>query len=166
MQLALTDVPLPPAGLVLVSLKNDEGHDHHHASSLARSASFTKEDLFSIKEEEEPTAAPAASAEEASAAAPAARKRLRYLEAAGRLLFMSWNAGGGAQNLSAILIDQGYHLLAIQEAHAEQMAQLHETHNFVLEQNQCIAIRKPGEIQTIAHFRGKTSHWHIAAVFF
>ena len=42
LQLALTDVPLPPAGLVLVSLKNDEGHDHNHASSLVMSASFTK----------------------------------------------------------------------------------------------------------------------------
>ena len=42
LQLALTDVPLPPAGLVLVSLKNDEGHDHNHTSSLVRSASFTK----------------------------------------------------------------------------------------------------------------------------
>ena len=31
---------------------------------------------------------------------------------------------------------QGLHAFAIQEAHAEQMAQLHETHNFVLEQNQ------------------------------
>ena len=42
LQLALTDAPLPPVGLVLVSLKNDEGHDHNHASSLVRSASFTK----------------------------------------------------------------------------------------------------------------------------
>ena len=46
------------------------------------------------------------------------------------------------------------------------MAQLHETHNFVLEQNQCIAIRKPGGLQTIAHFSDKTIHWHVAEVFF
>ena len=168
MQLALTDdcVPLPPAGLALVLLKKDEGHEHNHASSLVMSASWTKEDLLPIEDEEGPTAAPAASAEEAPAAAPAARKRLRYLEAAGRLLFMSWNAGGGARNLPAILIEKGYHFFAIQEAHEDQMAQLHDTHNFVLEQDQCIAIRKPGEIQTIAHFRDKTIHWHVAEVFF
>ena len=44
LQLALTDdcVPLPPAGLALVLLKKDEGHEHNHASSLVMSASWTK----------------------------------------------------------------------------------------------------------------------------
>jgi hypothetical protein len=45
------------------------------------------------------------------------------------------------------------------------MAQLYATHKCVLEQDQGIAIRKPGEIQTIAHFRDKTIHWHVAEVF-
>ena len=81
------------------------------------------------------------------------------------MLFMSWNAGGGARNLPAILIEKGYHFFAIQEAHEDQMAQLHDTHNFVLEQDQCIAIRKPGEIQTIAHVRGNTIYVHVVAVF-
>ena len=130
------------------------------------SASWTKEYLLPIEDEEGPTVAPAASAEEAPAAAPAARKRLRYAAAVGRLLFMSWSAGGGARNLPAILIDKGYHFFAIQEAHADQMAQLHGTHNFVLQQDPCIAIREPGEIQTIAHFRDKTIHWHATEVFF
>ena len=132
--LPLTDdcVPLPPVGLALVLLQRNEGQEHSHASPLVMSASWTKEDLLPIEDEEGPTAAPAASAEEAPEAAPAARKRLRYLEAAGRLLFMSWNAGGGARNLPAILIEKGYHFFAIQEAHEDQMAQLHDTPQFCL----------------------------------
>ena len=68
---------------------------------------------------------------------------------------MSWNAGGGSRNLPAILIKKGFHFFSIQDAHAEQMAQLHDTHIFVLRQDQCIAIRKPGEVQTIAHSSNK-----------
>ena len=160
LQLALTDdcVPLPPAGLALAKLQRNEGQEHSHTSPLVMSASWTKADLIEI-EDEAPTAALAASAEEAPAAAPAARKRLRYAEAVGRVLFMSWNAGGGARNLPAILIEKGYHFFAIQEAHEDQMAQLHDTHIFVLEQDQCTAIRKSGEVQTIAHSGNKTIKW-------
>jgi len=71
--------------------------------------------------------------ERAATAAPAARGRMPYREAVGRFLFLSWNAGGGARLLPEVLKEKGYHFFAIQEARAEQMLQLEDTHNFVLE---------------------------------
>ena len=71
------------------------------------------------------------SADEALAAAPAARQRLTYEEAVGRLLFMSWNAGGGARKLPTVLDYVGHHVFAIQEAHVDQMLQLNR-HKWVL----------------------------------
>ena len=59
--------------------------------------------------------------------------RLAYREAVGRLLFMSWNAGGGARQLPTVLLEKECQVFAIQEAHVEQMLQLGTTHNVVLE---------------------------------
>ena len=59
------------------------------------------------------------SADEETTAAPAAfnTKRMTHAQAVGRLLFMSWNAGGGARKLPALLDELGRHVIAIQEAH-------------------------------------------------
>ncbi|MFM7979585.1 MAG: hypothetical protein ACKPKO_09750, partial [Candidatus Fonsibacter sp.] len=102
----------------------------------------------------------------ASVAAPAARKRLPYSPAVARLLFMSWNAGGGARLLPQVLKEKGYHLFAIQEAHEDQMAQLGDTDSFVLQAAQCIVVRKPIEVCTIAPHITYKIMWHVAEVHF
>ena len=62
---------------------------------------------------EEDTAAPAAAHE---GEGPGKRPRLSYNDACGRMLFMSWNAGGGARRIKEVIEGTGYHVVAIQEA--------------------------------------------------
>ena len=109
---------------------------------------------------------PKESADEAPTAAPAAPKRMSHREAVGRLLFMSWNAGGGARKLPTVLDELGYHVFAIQEARVDQMRQM-DKHSWVLQQDQCIATRKPNRVDTVGHgsIPGKI-FWHVAEVAF
>ena len=86
-----------------------------------------------VTSQREPAAAPAASAVPAASAAPAVSSapaalrrdrqdgRIAYYEASGHLSFMSWNAGGGARKLADVLDEVGNHIVAIQEAHIEQL---------------------------------------------
>ena len=105
-QLALTDEcdSIPATRSALVPLAKEEEQQHSHTSPFVQSAALTQEDLALVESADEaPTAAPAASADEAPTAAPAAPKSLSYREATDRVLFMSWNAGGGARNAPEIL---------------------------------------------------------------
>ena len=74
--------------------------------------------------EEDHDAAAALSEEENAAPSAAPAARLPYREATGRLAFMSWNAGGGARNLAHVLDTVGNNILAVQEAHADQLSAL------------------------------------------
>jgi hypothetical protein len=60
----------------------------------------------------------------------------------------------------------GYHVFAIQEAHADQMHQMHK-HNWVLQQDQRIATRKPNRVQSVAHasIPGEM-YWQVAEILF
>ena len=146
---------MPVAGAFQLTPVAQGEADREYASGTVSSTNFTEEDLAAQE-----------SADEAPAAAPAVPKRLALTEAVGRLLFMSWNAGGGARKLPTVLDELGYHVFAIQEAHADQMHQLHK-HNWVLQQDQCIATRKPNRVQTVAHasIPGKI-YWHVAEILF
>jgi len=79
---------------------------------------------------------------------------------------MSWIAGGGARNLATVLDEVGYHVFAIQEAHADQMHQMHK-YSWVLQQDQRIATRKPNRVHTVAHasIPGQI-YWHVAEILF
>ena len=105
---------IPATRIQLVVLPSEQAAMHSHTSTYVVSTDLTQEDLA-----ETPTAA------------PAARRRL---------FFMGWNAGGGARQLPRdVLEEKEYEFFAIQEAHVEQMRQLGTTHNFVVQENQCIA---------------------------
>ena len=91
-------------------------------------------------------------------------KRMTHAQDIGRLLFMSWNAGGGARKLPALLDQLGHDVVAIQEAHQEQMMQL-EKLNWGLQRDQCIVVRKPNNAQTIAHGGNNEIWWHVAEFF-
>ena len=93
------------------------------------------------------------SAVEETTAAPAAfnTSRMTHAQVGGRLLFMSWNAGGGARKLPALLDQLGHHVFAIQEArHNHNMMQL-DSHNWVLQRDQRIVARKTNDVQSIDH---------------
>ena len=76
---------------------------------------------------------------------------------------MSWNAGGGARKLPALLDELGYHVFAAQEAHQQHTLQL-DSHKWVLQRDQRIVARKPNEVQTIDHGGNKKIQWHVAEV--
>jgi len=154
-QLLLASEGIPATGTFqLMPIKEGEA-DHKYASVTVSSTNFTAEDLAAQE-----------SADEAPTAAPAAPTRMSHAEAVGRLLFMSWNAGGGARKLPNVLDELGYHVFAIQEAHVDQMRQMNN-HNWVLEQEQCIATRKPNRVQTVGHgFIPGKIWWHVAEIFF
>ena len=154
-QLPLPSEGIPAAGAFQLAAFAQGKADGEYASCTVSSTNFTEEDLAAQE-----------SADEAPAAAPAVPKRLALTEAVGRLLFMSWNAGGGARRLPKLVDEVGYHVFAIQEAHADQMHQMLE-HSWVLEQGQCIGARKPNIVQTVAHssIPGKI-YWHVAEIHF
>ena len=84
--------------------------DYKYGSSVVLSADFTMHGHSAC-----------ASADEGTTAAPAAfnTKRMTHAQAVGRLLLMSWNAGGGARELPALLDQLGHHVFATQEAHQQ-----------------------------------------------
>ena len=98
-------------------------YDYKYGSPAVSSADFTMGDIASCE-----------SADEQTTAAPAALK-LTHAQAVGRLLFMTWNAGGGARKLPALLDQLGHHVFAIQEAHQHQMLEL-DNHNRTLHRGQ------------------------------
>jgi hypothetical protein len=154
-ELLLASEGVTAKGALQLTPNTEVEADRKHASLTVSSTNFTAEDLAAQE-----------SADEAPTAAPAAPMRMSKEEAVGRLLFMSWNAGGGARKLPAVLDDVGYHIIAIQEAHADQMHQM-TRHNWVLRQDQCIAARKPNRVETIGHGQipGKV-WWHVAEILF
>ena len=80
---------------------------------------------------------------------------------------MSWNAGGGGarQVATDVLEENEYEFFAIQEAHVEQMRQLGTTHNFVFEENQCIAALFPHEVELIAYKSTNMISWLVAEIY-
>ena len=69
--------------------------DYKYGFPTVSSADFTLDGLTACE-----------SADEETTAAPAALK-LTHAQAVGRWLFMSWNAGGGARKLPALLDQRG-----------------------------------------------------------
>ena len=135
--------------------RKEAEEDARWASLQVFSEAYTAQDLQ-----------PDSSDEERLSAAPAARQggRLSSWEAGGRLAFMSWNAGGGAKNLAGVIDEVGNHIVAIQEAYIEKL-QVLDRWNFVCENDQFIACRKPSTIKTLAVGKeeGKC-WWHVAEV--
>ena len=154
-QLPLPSEGIPVTGAFQLTPVAPGEADGTYASGTVSSTNFTEEDLAAQE-----------SADEAPTAAPAAPTRLAHAQAVGRLLFMSWNAGGGARKLPTVLDELGHHVFAIHEAHADQMCQMSK-HNWALAEGQCIAARKPNSVQTVAHasIPGKI-YWHVAEILF
>jgi hypothetical protein len=105
--LAVEDIPAIGAFQLTPSTEGEA--DRKYASGTVSSTSFTAGDLAAQE-----------SADKEPTAAPAARTRMTRAQAVGHLLFMSWNAGGGARKLPKLLDELGYHVFAIQEAHQDQ----------------------------------------------
>ncbi len=63
--------------------------------------------------------------------------------------------------MPAVFDEKGYHFFAIQEAHEQHMLQL-QSHNWVLQSDQCIVARKTNEAQTIDHGGNQKIGWHVA----
>ena len=112
-------------------------------------ADFTTDDLAACER-----------ADEKTTAAPAVLK-LTHAQAGGRLLFMTWNAGGGARKLPEVLDHLGYDVFTIQEAHQEHMMQLDKL-DWVLQRGRWIVVRQPNNVQTIAHGGNNKICWHVA----
>ena len=91
-----------------------------------------------------------------------------YAEAAGRLVFMSWNPGAGARKLAEVIDTGGYHVVAVQEAREDILARLdRDRWSYTIDYGQFIGARCPNTVQS--HCGEETKgriRWHFATVKF
>ena len=83
-------------------------------------------------------------------------------------MFMSWNPGAGAHNLAEIIDSRGYHVVAIQEARDDYVAQLPgDRWSYVCKFQQFIGTRKPNTVESHTGIEEKGRvRWHFATVHF
>ena len=91
-----------------------------------------------------------------------------YREAVGRLIFMSWNPGGGARKLAQVIDTGGYHVVAVQEVREDFLGELDtDRWSYCIAAQQFIGARKPIEVETIACQESERKiRWHFATLHF